>query len=168
MRITEVINNIIPALNNFCKVPVIPADDIGDQPKGKHVTYKLTTPHSGSTTKAEETIIQTETGPKMRRISEYRPVFSFTAYSLDDVESVELAQQVYDWFAFNGYDFLDRLGIVVAEQTTITNRDAFFVENYERRNGFDVILKVMDEKTKDIVEWFDKVELNGIIVGGKI
>ncbi len=156
MKITDVRNAIIPPLATFCGVPIIMADDTGDKPAGPHATYKITMPYAKGVGHPEETTLYTVDGIKIKRVSEYRATFSFTAYSMDEDESIELAQQIYDWFAFDGYEILDAIGVVIAEQTEVSNRDAFIVENYERRNGFDIIIKVMDEKTKD-VDWFDRV-----------
>lgn len=156
MKTSELKASIIPPLATFCGSPIIMADGVGDKPNGQHATYKITTPYGKGTGQPEQTIIQTETDVKLRQVNEYRTIISFTAYSMDEDESLDLAKKIYDWFAFDGYDVLDAIGVVIVEQTDITGRDAFIVENYERRNGFDVIIRIMDEKEKN-VNWFDKI-----------
>lgn len=156
MKLSELRTALIPTLKNFCGAPIIQGDQIGSKPDVAHATYKFTTPYGKSAGREEEVYIVTETGAQIKRIVEYRTVMSVTAYSMDDDESVDLAQKIHDWFAFDGADYLNSIGVVIAEQTDVTNRDAFVVENYERRNGFDVIMRIKSEKTRD-VDWFDNI-----------
>lgn len=158
MKITELRDHLIPVINEHCGAPIIQGDQIGDQPKGKHATYKITTPYGQGVGQAEEIPVVVDGISKMRRIDEYQATISFTAYAMDDDESVELAQSIYDWFKFDGLDTLQGLGVAVVEQTNITNRDAFVIEDYERRNGFDVILRI--KRVRDFnVDWIEKVQL---------
>jgi hypothetical protein len=167
MNLKELTAAIIPALTTFCGSPIIMADDMGEKPNGPHATYKITTKFGKGVGRAEETFEQSADGLKIKRVEEYKAIFSFTAYAMDDDESMDLAQQIYDWFAFDGYEFLDQFGIVIADQTDVINRDAFIVENYERRNGFDVIFRIIRKTTHD-VDWFDKVQTNNIVISGEI
>lgn len=165
MEISDVRETIIPELTLFCGRPIIMADDVGEKPTGSHATYKITLPYGRGIGRPEEIPEPTPEGLQMKRIEEYRATFSFTAYSMDEIESYELAQKIHDWFSFEGYNFLNQFGIAVAEQTDITNRDAFIVENYERRNGFDVILRIMRTRRQN-VDWFDKVAMKNRVTGG--
>ncbi|EEL78648.1 hypothetical protein bcere0028_57590 [Bacillus cereus AH1271] len=131
------------------------ADQMGERPKVPHATYKLTTPYGKAVGQAEETGVVINGEYKLQRLSDYKTTISFTAYAMDDDDSVELAQQIYDWFSFAGVDVLHSIGVAVADQTDVINRDAFVIEDYERRNGFDVILRVPRQQLKDI-EWIEK------------
>jgi predicted CoA-binding protein len=57
-------------------------------------------------------------------------------------------------------DDLMAANIAVVELTSIANRDAFVVENYERRNGFDVIIRVGRELAR-VVNDVERVETSG-------
>lgn len=157
MNIKDLKALLIPAITKHCKAEIIMADDMGDKPEVPHATYKITTGYGKGVGRAEEVHEETASGGViLKRTETYKVTISFTAYAMDEDDSLELAQYIYDWFTFHGFSILSKVGITVADQTDITNRDAFVVENYERRNGFDVILRVTTEKTRDI-DWFDSV-----------
>ena len=134
------------------------ADQMGERPKVPHATYKLTTPYGKAVGQAEETGVVIDGKYKLQRLSDYKTTISFTSYAMDDDDSVALAQKIYDWFSFAGVDVLQSIGVAVADQTDVINRDAFVIEDYERRNGFDVILRVPHQQLKD-VESVDDVEI---------
>lgn len=141
---------LIPELNTYCQVPIIEADQKGDKPDGPHAVFKITSPFLKGVGQAEETPIQTADTYKIKRVESYRVAISFTSYAMDEEKSLELAQKLYDWFAFFGYEYLDAIDVVLVEQTEVSNRDAFVINDYERRNGFDVILELTREITKDV------------------
>lgn len=154
MNVKELRAVLIPAIKKHCGAPIIMADQMGERPKVPHATYKLTTPYGKAVGQAEETGVVINGEYKLQRLSDYKTTISFTAYAMDDDDSVALAQKIYDWFSFAGIDVLQSIGVAVADQTDIINRDAFVIEDYERRNGFDVILRIPHQQLKDI-EWID-------------
>lgn len=154
MNVKELRAVLIPAIKKHCGAPIIMADQMGERPEVPHATYKLTTPYGKAVGQAEETGVVINGEYKLQRLSDYKTTISFTAYAMDDDDSVTLAQKIYDWFSFAGVDVLQSIGVAVADQTDIINRDAFVIEDYERRNGFDVILRVPHQQLKDI-EWID-------------
>lgn len=154
MNVKELRAVLIPAINKHCAAPIIMADQMGERPKVPHATYKLTTPYGKAVGQAEETGVVINGEYKLQKLSDYKVTISFTSYAMDDDDSVLLAQKIYDWFSFDGLDVLQSVGVAVADQTDIINRDAFVIEDYERRNGFDVILRVPHQQLKDI-EWID-------------
>ncbi|MEK4640326.1 hypothetical protein NST14_29905 [Bacillus sp. FSL W8-0519] len=154
MNVKELRAVLIPAIKKHCGAPIIMADQMGERPKVPHATYKLTTPYGKAVGQAEETGVVINGEYKLQRLSDYKTTISFTAYAMDDDDSVTLAQKIYDWFSFAGVDVLQSIGVAVADQTDVINRDAFVIEDYERRNGFDVILRIPHQQLKDI-EWID-------------
>jgi hypothetical protein len=157
MNVTQLKNIIIPEIASFCDVPVIEADQIGERPSGPHATFKVTSPYLKDVGQAEQIMHQNGENLQLKHVESYKIVVSFTAYAMDSDTSFDLAQKIHDWFAFYGSDVLDSNDIVVVEQTAIQNRDVFLIDDYERRNGFDVTLRVTKEMVKNI-DWFDKVE----------
>lgn len=154
MNVKELRAVLIPAIKKHCNAPIIMADQMGERPKIAHATYKFTTAHGKAVGQAEETGVVINGEYKLQRLSDYKVTISFTSYAMDDDDSVVLAQKIYDWFSFAGLDVLQSIGVAIADQTDIINRDAFVIEDYERRNGFDVILRVPYQQLKDI-EWID-------------
>ena len=159
MNIKQLKTAIIPPIKQFCKTLLIAGDQTGPRPNEPHATYKITTSYGKGVGQAEEVEILEGETYKLRRTESYRTVISFTAYAMDEDISVDLAQSIYDWFAFAGLDVLQSAGVSVIEQTDVTNRDAFIINGYERRNGFDVILRVPRVTDKEI-EWIDTVNLD--------
>jgi hypothetical protein len=156
VNIAEVRNALIPKIKAFCGVPIIQADQIGDKPDGAHATYKFTNAYGKDVGRP----VEAYDGNGMVQKETYKVTISLNAFDMDDDISRELAQQIYDWFQFHGVDDLMAANIAVVELTSIANRDAFVVENYERRNGFDVIIRVGRELAR-VVNDVERVETSG-------
>jgi hypothetical protein len=154
MSLADLKNLLIPQIAVYCKAPIIGADQTGDKPSGAYATFKITSPYIKGIGQNNESISQSTNGYQLTEVDNYKMVISFNAYDLDEDVSLDLAQKLYDWFAFHGADFLNKNNLVIKEQTGITNRDSIILDNYERRNGFDVTLGTTRELVKniDIVE----------------
>lgn len=164
MNISELKTAIIPAITSYTGHPLIMGDDMGDKPDGPHATYKFITPYAPGVGQADQYVVEVHGATFLRTVDEYKTTISISSYAFDEDESLNLAQLIYDWFAFDGVEKLQQLGIAVVEQTAIANRDAFVVENYERRNGFDVILRI--NRLKDLpISTIEHVEINGVWYG---
>lgn len=157
MNATELKNRLIEELTPYAKVPVFPADENRPKPKGAYVTFKLTTPKAQGVGQPEITYTPSDDGLTEKYKEEYLTTISFTTYDKDEDISRDLALHIQDFFNFYGCEFLESIGVAVAEVTNVINRDVFLIEEYERRNGFDAILRVMQEKFRN-VEYFDKVD----------
>lgn len=150
MSIAAFKNALIPQIKAFCNVPIIEAEQKGPKPTGPHATFKITTPYLKGVGQAEETGQGNETSYTLNRVEEFKRILSITAYDEDADASFELAQKIHDWFSFYGSDFLDANNMVVADQTAVANRDIFLIEDYERRNGFDITMRLTREINQDI------------------
>lgn len=159
MNIVELKKAIISPLAAYAGSKIIRADNLGNKPEEPHATYKITMPYGAGVGYPEEVFLDGGNSAIIQQTTEHKATFSFTAYAMKEDESILLAQKIHEWFSFYGYDIFDNLGVTIIEQTDIANRDAFVVENYERRNGFDVIIKYMDVKTRE-VDWFEQVDHN--------
>lgn len=154
MNLRDFKDTLIPAIKPFCGVPVIEADQDGDKPDEPHITFKVTSPYIKGVGQANETYNETE----LSQEEEFKRILSFNAYAMDEDVSNELAQSVHDWFRFHGSDFLDANNIVVSDITDVQNRDVFLVDDYERRNGFDVTLRLSRALSKPM-EYIEKAEV---------
>jgi len=148
MDIKAIRNGIVTELNNFLEVPVVTLEQNKPKPKYPFLTYKITTPY----VKGFGMEVQTsKLIPSQNTNFEYdieetivdQPTFtiSFTAYSKDSLESQELALKACNWFNHIGYYTLKNLDVVLVSIEAIGSRDTLIVDDYERRNGFDVILR---------------------------
>ena len=66
---------------------------------------------------------------------------SFTAYGKDELQSKQLAMIAWEFFKFKSYHLFTRENLIVVDTMNIGNRDVFDVDDYERREGFDVIFR---------------------------
>jgi len=166
VKITEIRDLIIPALKTHIGgLPVIEADQTGKRPTGAHATYKFTSPYVKDIGQPEVTVVETAETYLLRQTETFKVTLSITAYHKDVDESIELAQKIRDWFDFYGQEDLEAAGIAVVSLGQVENRDALVVDDYERRNGFDVILRAHKTLQQGIEEvgYFDKVEINNKI-----
>ncbi|HZK01326.1 MAG TPA: hypothetical protein VFC96_00510, partial [Anaerovoracaceae bacterium] len=74
-------------------------------------------------------------------------IVSINAYSLDGTEGHQLALDAEAWFKFVGQQYLKENGIIVVGTSNIQDRTIQIVDNYEKRQGFDVTIRVMDIRT---------------------
>lgn len=74
-----------------------------------------------------------------------RSIWSLSFMSDDEDESVFLAVKARSWFEHTGRVWLAEQGVTVQSTTDITNRDNLLTVEYERKNGFDLVLYVYDE-----------------------
>lgn len=95
------------------------------------------------------------------KIEQPQMTMTINAYSLVTQEANELAQNIKDWLDFRGDLYLDSNNIVVVESEDIQQRDLLIVDNYERRYGFDVIIRYDNEVNVDIetIESFNSIEV---------
>jgi len=170
MNISEIRDAVIIPLNAYISgafpgAVVIEADQDGDMPKGPHATYKVTSPHIKDVGMAEETVEETAQGVYLKQAKSFKVVFSINAYAKDIDDSIDLATKLYDWFDFYGQEVFETHGLALVNLGEVENRDAFVVDGYERRNGFDVILRAHKTLQQDVEDagYFDKVEINNKI-----
>lgn len=164
MSIEDFRNNVIPAIHSFIGVPLIEADQTGDAPEGLHASYKVTMSYGKGVGQPDRTHREYVDQLDVVHIENYRATVSFTTYAFDDPEngifdlSEGLAQKIHDWFRFHGEFILDDNGIVIMDLTDVTNRDAIIVENYERRHGFDCIMRMSRKVINGNIDYFDRIE----------
>ncbi len=70
---------------------------------------------------------------------------SFTIYGQNPNQAVQVGLMAQGYFKFIGLDNLRSKGIVVVECMELQNRDTYVVDSWERRQGFDVVFRVLGE-----------------------
>lgn len=91
------------------------------------------------------------------KIEQPTMTMSINAYSNDEVEAYELAEKIKNWLEFKGEFYLDANGIVIVNTTDIQNREVLIVDNYECRQGFDLIIR-FDRTIERRVETIENVK----------
>lgn len=148
MRVIDIQN----ALDDYLSRPVILAEQNGPRPTYPYISIKEMIsfiPASGHASITDADLIDdiertATTQPKMS--------LSLTAYGKEFQDTSTLIQQAHNWFTFTGYQSLKDLGLVVAEVQAVMNRDSLIVEDYERKRGFDVILRFVHKQSKIVEE----------------
>lgn len=169
MDYRKIRNDIVKGLRNFLDVDIIPTDDIGKKPKYPYISYKFTTLKipQGSHNIYKNIILSNdnrfEYDIEYTREEQPKMVISISAYSTDDVESYQLALDIESWFKFHGYQFLKGNGIVVVDTSNIQDRTIQIVDDYEKRQGLDVTIRVMDIQ-KFTTETIEETEINKEVI----
>lgn len=164
MDYRKIRNDIVKGLRNFLDVDIVPTDDIGKKPKYPYISYKFTTLKipQGSHNLLIDIVPSTnenfEHDIEYTREEQPKMVISISTYSTDDVESYQLALDIESWFKFHGYSYLKDNGIVVVNTSNIQDRTIQIVDNYEKRQGLDVTIRVTSIE-KMIVENMEKINI---------
>lgn len=161
---------IVAGLKEFLGVRhVIEADQPGDKPGYPFVTFKWIgiIPEEGTLRKTKSVVPSTdarwEKDIEYRYVSNPELTLSLTVFdSADSVRIHQLCQKAYSWFSIPelGPDYLRPLEVVVLGATPITARDTVLDQEIERRQGFDVRLRVADI-VEVVVPTIEQVEING-------
>ncbi len=133
-------NPIIKGAYQKLQCPLIRVDQTGDVPDYPYVTYTITSPRIAQS--QHEIDVTTALGRTRTKTVEM--VFSFTAYSEKEDETMDLCMKLVEHFDRTARDDLRDIGIVVVNIGSIDNRSVFLAEHYERRQGLDVRIRVID------------------------
>jgi len=149
----EIIRNVIvTSLHQYLEIHVVMYEQEQHKPSYPFLAYKITTLYANG---FGMDIIEKELKPSLDTNFDYdineiginNPTFiiSFTVYSLDSLESQELAIKALNYIKHSIYYTLKMINVIVTEVSNITDRTILIVDNYEYRNGFDVTFKTTNK-----------------------
>lgn len=147
-------NEIVLSLYNYLNVPVIPLNTAVSKPGYPFIGYKFIVPYNtsgqGTVTKLEA--VSGDEAGYINEVAYQQPqmTLSITAYSLNELESSVLAQKAHDFFKHVGYYDLERVNCAVVSSHGFGSRDTLIEDDYERRVGFDVIIRTADRVTRKL------------------
>lgn len=175
-------NKIIALLHGAIGKPIIPNTNTQNRPEYPFIDYSITSligdKSDGYHVFTDEPIPEPDNGDfeiGILGIKEPEPVtnlintgyynhniaFSFNSYSDNETEAYDLIKQVWDWFKHQGVQTLSYEKIAVVDVLDIQNRTILAVDEYEKRYGFDLIIRYAEpiERTDLIIEGYtmDKV-----------
>lgn len=138
-------NPIIKGLKQGTGITTILAEQSDKQPPYPFIGIKFTTPfivigQAASYTDERNEVIE----------QDGEMVISITSYDKTIDGSFNNAFKALEWFKTSGKLELQDAGIVVVKTENMTNRDTFITIDYERRNGFDVRLRIRAKSSKSI------------------
>lgn len=177
-------NGIVSGLYQHLQLPVVPTDTSQPKPPYPFVSYKFSTlyrPDASVLIRSPVENVEPEeptepvepTEPEEPEepeepFFEYdiqytlkeqpQMVLSISTYSLDEAEAHDKALEAQAWFKLIGYHDLKGMNLVVVGVTTLQDRSILIVDNFEKRIGFDVILRTSIE-TKARVETIEKLSI---------
>ncbi len=82
---------------------------------------------------------------------------SITSMADNSADAQQNAIDAHEWFKWQGEIYLKDNGIVVAGFEGMTNRDAVIVDQWERKVGFDLRLRVLAQSTRK-ESWIGQIE----------
>ena len=85
---------------------------------------------------------------KYTRFSNDEMTVSFNIYGSNADQSVIIGLLAQEWLLYAGYDYLHNKGIVIVDVMELQNRDTYVVDAWERRQGFDVMIRVLSKINK--------------------
>ncbi len=86
-----------------------------------------------------------------------RLTLSVTSIADNSADAQQNAIEAHEWFKWQGVQHLKDNDIVVAGYEAMTNRDSIIVDQWERRIGFDVYLRVLGQSTRK-ESWIGQIE----------
>lgn len=168
MNLKLIRDGIVGKLMDYVGVPVVMLEQVAKKPKYPYIGYKFTVPYNPDRTQGIiETDLVPSLDPKYEHDVEETVIFqpqmtiSITVYAKDSLEAQELAKKAHDWFKHAGYYELDALNVVTVSTAAFGDRTTLIVDDYERRVGFDVILRTVD-KIKRRVETIEEFKFEGV------
>ena len=148
----RIVTGLREHLQPFGISAVVERDQNAPAPPHPFVGIKWTTitPEPGSLRRTRQVVPSED--PRFENDVQYtylrNPVMtlSVTVFDRDGTAIHGITQAAHDWFSIPelGGDWLQPTGAVIVEVTAITDRDTVLDEQIERRQGFDVRLRVVD------------------------
>jgi hypothetical protein len=148
-------------LSTYPNIDVVPQDEAHPKKTYPFVAYKFINTYNPTPYQDNVNVelvpssdLNFQYDIKHTRVEQPTLTLSITGYSKDNEEAAELALQCHAWFDFIGDDIFEAEGIVAVDISNIQDRRTLIVDDYEQRQGFDVILRVTSkiEKTVPTIE----------------
>jgi len=163
----EIRTAVVSGLNSFMELLVVELNPDAPRPGKPFLSYLFITPlgpegglpaETGGPVPSEDEDSEWEYDFEYTRTSQDTVTISINSYSDDSDEAIQLAIKAHSWFVFHGYDYLKSNNLVIVSVGTVENRDVYLVDSWERRAGFDVVLRVITEMRR-VIETIEKVEM---------
>lgn len=142
--IENIRNKIVAGLYAFIQKPVIFQPQNTPLPPYPFVAFSITSDYMRTLDDGNLQNVPQLVDLKETLSSNVEITFSFNAYSMNSLEAKNLVKKVHDYFRFVGYQYLSDNGIIVVDVGNVQNRDLLEVDQYERREGFDVRIRTLD------------------------
>lgn len=128
---------VVKGLKTYTGRPMIRKNQANEPPEYDYLAYTITTlagENKGTYGKYED-------GTQRKSVTQ---IWSISAVSDNDSNSVLLASQAREWLDNVGTTYLNENGVIVQSVGSVTNRDNILTVGYEYTKGFDVVFTVED------------------------
>jgi hypothetical protein len=149
-------NAIVKGLHDYTQLLVVQSSTIGNMPKYPFITYSVTSPYL-QLGMDEEYTEEINSVIRNRHVFHYERVFSFTIVAKEEGEAMDICMKAMRYFRNAGVQELKDKGIVIVEVTNVTARDTFITIDYERRYGFDVRIRLVNEEIRDTTNVIERL-----------
>ncbi|MED1792888.1 hypothetical protein P4V54_09405 [Brevibacillus nitrificans] len=149
---------IVRGLAAHMELPVIEMNGGGDIPKTAFLAYDF----DQGIGEARGMPTEFEEDDRIRQVETVPFTVSFLSYADDKATSMENAMKARDWFKTTGYEALkDTVNVIVTNFGAVENRDVHIGDEWERRHGFEVEFRTIDEIERDLIT-IDKANVKGV------
>lgn len=149
-------NAIVKGLHDYTRLLVVQSSTIGNMPKYPFITYSVTSPYL-QLGMDEEYTEEINSVIRNRHVFHYERVFSFTIVAKEEGEAMDYCMRAIRYFRNAGVQELKDKGIVIVEVLNVTARDTFITIDYERRYGFDVRIRLVNEEIRDTTDVIERL-----------
>ncbi|TPG84962.1 hypothetical protein EEL32_15065 [Brevibacillus laterosporus] len=138
---------MVQPLVAYLSLPVIEMNGGGGMPKQAFLTYDF-----ADIEDARGFPIEYQDDNNLRQVGTVPFTVSFLSYADDKATSIENAMKARDWLKRDGRELLkDHVNVIVSEIGKIENRDVLIGDEWERRQGFDVTFRTIEETISDLI-----------------
>ncbi len=150
INFTTIRDAIFTGLNAHLDCIVIEANQGQHKPPYPYVTVLFAGPFGASSVHTGKVYIgdNGDADIDYRRTKDETLSLSVTSISGDGAAAHQNAANAAEWFKWVGYDSLKGAGITVVDTGAVMNRDTLIVDDFEKRAGFDVRLRVLSDTTR--------------------
>lgn len=158
----EQIATVLDLFTNETKIPCIMGLQIYDKPKDEEGETRY--PYIGYTILSQALVsnLISEEGLERDVFQEWHEqwqlTISFVAVGNNYYNTIETARLLYSWLKNAGRNKMSDRNIAYVSATQVTSRDFLLVNDYERRQGFDCVLR-FDRFTTATVERILEVKI---------
>lgn len=128
---------VVKGLSQYLGCKVVRNNQNAEPPPYPYVSFTITTPATAN----NGTYGEYDDGKARKPVN---CIWSITAQSNDNTESVTLANKAREWLDYAGTVYLNDNDVVVQSVGNVGNRDNVLTAEYEYKNGFDCVFTVYD------------------------
>lgn len=153
----EIRKLLVKGLSEHTGLQVINMNGGGSPPKGAYITYHFEPDFQS----VHRFPIEIHKGDHIEQAETVEFTVSFMSYDDDNYTAMSNALLAREWFNTDGREILkDTFGIIVHEFGSVENRDIAIGEEWERRQGFEVVFRMPDVSKRKLYT-IEKVNIEG-------